>query len=150
MLTTAAVICGALVAAGCAGSAAKPTTHYGATAPTTGAQIQFARSSSPLFSIFPAAPGTKACVIPAGVVGLHGTCRTSVRPARTHESAFIVTFTESWMSGGRCPPGGYCPVSWPLHHTWTIVEGTPVSTPGARLHILARRESGVPAPQFND
>ena len=161
--TTAAMICSVLLAAGCAGSGPKQTAHYTTPPETTDSgvslnsprveQIQLARSSSPLFSIFPAAQGTKACAIPAGGLApnhLHGTCRTVVRSARTHEPAIIVTFTETWMPGGKCPPGAYCPVSWPLHHTWTIVEGTPVITPGARLHILARRQSGMPAPQFND
>lgn len=159
--TTAAVICCVLVAAGCAGSGAKhnssdtttpPTTSSGCCdASPTGAAIQFARSSSPLFSIFPAAPGKKACLIPAGGLtffNLHGTCRTIVRPARTHAPAFIVTFTETWVT--VCPPGADCPLRRRLHHTWTFVEGGLPGTPGAGLHILARRQSGVPAPQFNE
>lgn len=161
--TTAAVVCGALVVAGCAGSGPKQTAHDTTTPPTTsssccdasptGARIQLARSSSPLFAIFPAAPGKRACLIPAGGLArtrLHGTCRTLVQRARTHEPAIVVSFTEIWMSGGKCPPGAYCPVSMPLQHTWKLVEGAPVSTPGARLHILATRQSGAPAPQFND
>ena len=157
---TAAVICSVLLAAGCAGSGPKQTAHYTTPPETTDSgvslnsprveQIQLARSSSPLFSIFPAAPGTKACAIPAGGLApnhLHGTCRTVVRPARTHEPAITVNFTETWTYECRSM---FCPVVMPLHHTWTIIEGTPVITPGARLHILARRQSGMPAPQFND
>ena len=157
----AVVLFSVLLAAGCAGSGPKQTARSTTTSSTTGTgcceasptgtQIQLARSSSPLFSIFPAARGTKACLIPAGGPGpdrLHGTCRTSVRPAPTHEPAVVVTFTETWMPS--CPPGAFCPLFRPLHHTWTIVEGMPVITPGARLHILARRQSGAPAPQLND
>ena len=156
--TTAAVICSVLVAAGCAGSGPKQTAHYTTPPETTDSgvsfnsprveQIQLAHSSSPLFSIFPAVPGTKACLILAGGPRpghLHGTCRTVVRPARTHEPAIIVSFTETWRYECRSM---FCPVVMPLHHTWTIVEGAPVSTPGARLHILARRQSGFLAPQL--
>ena len=161
--TTAAVLCLVLVAAGCGRSGRKqaaPSTTLPATTTCvgcidtspTGAALNLARSSNWLFSIFPAAPGTKACLIPAGGPApshLHGTCRTIVRPVPSHEPAFKVTFTERWMSmsGGSCPPPG-CPVSMPLHHTWTIVEGEPVITPGARLHIFATRQSGMLAPQF--
>lgn len=153
--TVAAVICSILAAAGCGGSGrhhttTPPTTSSGCCdASPTGAQIQLARSSSPLFSIFPAAPGETACVIPAGLGRLRGTCRTSVRPARTHEPAFIVSFTETWMSRvGKCSP--FCPVPFRLYHTWTILEGEPVVTTGSRLHVYATHSRGARAPQFND
>lgn len=110
-----------------------------------------ARSSSPLFEIFPGVPGEKTCAIPAGgitAINVQGTCRTIVRPAPTHEPSFTVTFTETWSF--ECPPGTMCPLRLPLHHTWTFLEGTPVSTPGAPLRILARTQSGLPAPQYND
>jgi hypothetical protein len=160
--TAAALVCCVLVAAGCAGSGSKQAARSTTTAAIpcvgcidfspTAAAIRLARSSNSLFSIFPAAPGKKACAIPAGGPGpnrLHGTCRTIVRPAPTHEPAFLVRFTETWLPRAKCPPPAIgCPEFGPQHHTWTIVEGVPVITSSARLHILVRRQSGTLAPQF--
>jgi hypothetical protein len=157
--TTAAVVCVILVATGCAGSGGKQAMHSTtrpATPPCsgcidtspTGAALNLARSSSPLFSIFPATPGKKPCWIPAGgppLLHLHGTCRTVVRRAATHEPAFVVSFTETWMPKSHCRP--FCPVIIRQYHTWSVVER---ALPGAGLHIAATRQTGNAAPQFYD
>jgi hypothetical protein len=161
--TAAAAIAGALALSGCAGSRPKQTTHPTTTLPTTTSQvslasprtqqIRLARASNQLFSIFPATPGTTTCLIPAGGLTarhLHGTCQTTIHPDRhKHEPAIIVTFTESWVRPVQCPPGAEC-VDLPLHHAWTIIEGEPIVTTGASLHVVATHSSGAPAPQFND
>jgi len=162
MAKAAAVICSVLVAAGCGGSGGKQTAHYTTTPPTTCVgcldlsptrmEIRLARSSSPLFSIFPASPGERRCVIPAGGLAathLRGWCRTSVRHIGTHDRGVVVSFTEAWVPESRCPPGDHCPAVVALHHTWSIVERDP--WPGAPLRIVARRQSGnAPAPQLID
>jgi len=162
IVTTAVGLCCVLVAAGCAGSGGKQAARSTTTTRTTScsgcidvsptaAEIQLARSSSPLFSLFPAEPGKKACFIAAGIGRLRGWCRTSVRRAQTHEPAIVVSFTEAWFPESRCPPWDHCLAVREMHHTWTFVEGSlPWGTPGAGLHILATRQSGEMAPQFED
>jgi|SRR5579859_3333011 len=158
--TTAAVVCGVLLAAGCAGSGPKGTAHYATSPATTNSaaslnsarveEIRLARSSSPFFSIFPSSPGEPHCVIPAGgltAFHLHGSCRTAVRHARTRTPEIVVSFTEAWFPKSHCPPGDHCPAIIRRYHTWSIVERALPTTP---VSIVATRQSGVPAPQFND
>ncbi|HEY2354081.1 MAG TPA: hypothetical protein VGH79_04180 [Gaiellaceae bacterium] len=152
-------IVGALLLAGCASTGPRPSTQYTTPPETTGGlsmespvveQVALARSSNDLLSIFPARPGTTTCRIPAGghrVKPWPATCTTRVRRARTHEPALLVSFTETW-GPAPCPPGAFCPVMLPQHHTWTVVEGEPVVTAGSRLRVLATRQSGATAPQF--
>ena len=149
-----------LVAAGCAGSGPKPTAHYTTPPETTAGislqsprvqQIALARASNPqVFAIFPKAPGRRKCGIPEG--GLHkkplllpGVCETSIHSAPTHEPALVVTFTEKWQSP-PCPRGSDC-LNHIVQSSWHIIEGEPLVTPTARLHVLATRTSGVPPPQ---
>jgi hypothetical protein len=159
--TAAAAIVGVLALSGCAGSGLKQTTHSTTSSATTSSpvslaspqmqQIQLARASKQVFSIFPAMPRTTTCLIPAGgptTRRLHGTCQTSIHSHRhTHEPAIIVTFTESWVRPVRCPPGAEC-VNLPLHHAWTVIEGEPIASTRASLHVVATHSSGAPAPQF--
>jgi hypothetical protein len=147
-LAAAVALSAGVVLAGCAGSSPKLTAHYTTPPETTPGvslesprvqQIQLARASDPrVFGIFPARPGRKRCAIPEGGVHLkaaffHGICTTSIHAAPTHEPALVVTFTETWKAG---------------RHTWRVIEGEPLVTAGAKLHVLATHTSGATAPQY--
>jgi hypothetical protein len=111
-------------------------------------EAQLARASNRVFSIFPAAPGKQACVIPDGSPtrkAISGRCTTTVHPNdRTHEPEAIVTFTETWPSSRPCPVMTACLG----RHTWKVIEGTTAfAKPGAKLRLLATRSSGMRAPQ---
>jgi hypothetical protein len=113
-------------------------------------EVRIARASNPrLFSIFPTAPGEERCVIPNRTSPPHdfrGVCRTSVRPRRTMEPSWSVTFTESW--GPSCPPGADCPASQlTRHHTWQVVEGETIVKPGTKPRVYATRSRGATPPQ---
>jgi|GEM_PF-2479195 hypothetical protein len=155
--TTVAAIASVLVASGCGSSgkkATEPTNSFGggpaAAIIARNHEVQVARSSNRLFSIFPAVPGKRQCSIPDGAPGakpFRGTCQTSVHPARTHEPAVIVTFTERWR-WPPCPRKGDCIAARNLRHTWHVIEGEPIVKPGARLRVLATRSNGATAPQY--
>jgi len=122
------------------GSLASPREH----------QIALARASDVLFSIFPAKPGAKSCVIGGGgfrTTPLRGVCSTSIRRAQAHGPELIVSFTERWAYQ-PCRSGTECVLEHTFHHTWHVLETEPILTQGARLHIAATQESGAPAPQF--
>ena len=167
--TAGAVIAGLLVASGC-GSGAKETAHYTTTPPTTGGpsaqpvaqrssppfttarireEVQVARASNPrLFSIFLKVPGERRCAIPDGAPSprvYYGICKTRVRSRPTHEPSVSVTFTESWPP---CPRGGGCIAAATRHHTWQVIEGEPIITAGAKLHVYATHSKGAKAPQL--
>jgi hypothetical protein len=112
-------------------------------------EVRVARSSNPLFSIFPAVPGERRCAIHNGARPrrpYQGICRTSVHSRPTHEPSVSVSFTEIW--GLSCLRGGYCPASQlARHHTWQVIEGEPVVTQGAKLHVFATDSRGARAPQ---
>jgi hypothetical protein len=153
---TVGVIVGATLAAGCGSSRTATTTTTATTSSGVTLtsprvqQIALARASSDLFSIFPARAGTKRCTIPGGglrTTPLRGNCTTRIRYADTHEPELLVSFTETWAPA-PCPPGAFCPVLIPQHHTWTVVETEPIVTTTAHLRIAATRQSGSTAPQF--
>ena len=152
---TVVAIAGVILVAGCAGSwhtATGPAPSSGASpAPTRVQPIALARSSSDLFSIFPAKPGTKNCRIPsggpAGVKPLRGVCTTSIRYPRTHEPELIVSFTEMWAPRG-CKEGMACVAQLAFQHTWTVRETKPVVTAGARWRVWPSEQSGATAPQY--
>lgn len=111
-------------------------------------QVELARASNSLFSIFPAQPGTKKCLIPNSAhttTPVHGTCQTSIDGANTHEPALIVTFTETWNIP-PCAPSA-CTGVEARQHTWRVVEAKPFLKTGARLSVAATHSSGVTAPQ---
>lgn len=113
-------------------------------------EVRVARSSNPhLFSIFPAVPGERPCVIPESPPSrkrYDGFCETSVRLRRTMEPSDSVTFTESWEP--NCPLGADCAaLEKNRQHTWHVIEGEPIIRPGAKLHVYATRSSGATAPQ---
>lgn len=154
LLGTVVAIAGATLAAGCGSSGTAPTTTVGSGTAVMSPQAQkiaLARGSNGLFSIFPARPGRKTCAIPAGGLRtkpIMGMCSTSLRRGRTHEPAWIVSFTEYWTVGPRCPPGDHCGPTHGFQHTWRVIEAEPVITPGARWRIAATRESGAIPPQL--
>ena len=102
--------------------------------------LQVARASDERFSIFPAKPGKKFCVIPGGgmrTTPLRGTCQTRVYASHLLQGPrFIVAFTERW--GFRCRKGDDCVIQRTWHHTWSL------STSG--VGVAARDESGVQDP----
>jgi hypothetical protein len=113
-------------------------------------EVRVARASSPrLFSIFPKAPGERRCLIPRGDSRRRftGICRTSVRSRATHEPSVSVAFTESWWP--HCPPMVACSPRALRHHTWQVIEGETIVTPGAKLHVYATRSRGARAPQLS-
>jgi len=136
---------GAGATAGCAGSrlisAAPPP-------PTRAQQIELARGSNRLFSIFPAKPGQKKCGIPEGGVHfkpLPGFCATSIEPGNGKTRPTIVSFTEKWLDP-PCPPGRWCVLETWRHHTWRVSETNITSI--ARVQVGATFESGAAAPQY--
>lgn len=114
-----------------------------------GEEVRVARSSNPrLFSIFPAVPGKRPCVIPESSPSRKrygGICQTSVHPRPTHEPSVSVSFTESWEP--NCPLGASCALEKSRLHTWRIIEGEPIIRPGAKLHVYATHSNGATAPQ---
>jgi hypothetical protein len=147
---SAVAIAGAMLLAGCGSSRPAGTTTTGVSLASPRAQqIALARSSSPLFAIFPAKPGERTCTIPGGGMRrapLRGICMTHIRPARTHEPELIVTFMEVWPRV-PCPRGGDC-LNSVLLHTWSVRETEPIVTTGARLRVWPSQQSGAPAPQY--
>ena len=131
-----------LVVSGCGGSGAKVSLGS-----SPGQQVELARASDGLFSIFPAAPGTQRCVIPDGASSttLHGTCESSVGGAKTLEPALVVTFTETWNSPPCAPTA--CTGREARQQTWQVIEAEPVLTTGAKLRVAGTRSSGSTAPQ---
>jgi hypothetical protein len=114
-------------------------------------EVRVARASNPhLFSIFPTVPGKRRCAIPDGALGakpIPGTCQTSVRSRQTHEPSVAVTFTERWL-WPPCSPGEDCIAAHTRHHTWQVIEGEALATPGAKFHVYATRSRGATAPQL--
>jgi hypothetical protein len=112
-------------------------------------EVRVARSSNRLFSIFPKVPGERLCLIPLGGTRRRfvGICRTSVRSRPTHEPSVSVRFTESWWP--HCPPLTACSPRALRHHTWRVIEGATIVTPGAKLHVYATRSRGARAPQLS-
>ena len=158
LATAVAVIVAVLAISGAASSAArKPMTFNDLvargklTTPRTRREIRIARASGRYLSIFPAVLGKRHCVIPDGALGakpLHGMCSTSVRPRRTMEPSWSVTFRESWPKS-VCAPDLAVACSRPMAHaTWQIVEGEPIVRQGARIHIYATHLSGAEPPQL--
>ncbi len=135
-----AVITGVLVVSGCGGSGAKVTLDS-----PPAQQVELARASNDLFSIFPAAPGTQKCLVPNGASGLHGTCESSVGGANTQEPALVVTFTETWNSPPCAPTA--CTGREARQHTWQVTEAEPLLTAGAKLRVAGTRSSGSTTPQ---
>ena len=135
-------IASVLVISGCGGSG--PTVSLSS---PLAEQVELARASNDLFSIFPAAPGTKRCGIPdsASTKTLHGTCESSIAGAATQEPALIVTFTETWNSP-PCLPSA-CTGREVKQHSWKVIEAEPVVTKGANLRVAATHSSGAAAPQ---
>jgi hypothetical protein len=112
-------------------------------------EVTVARTSNPLFSIFPRVPGERPCMIPDGSPSprsYNGICRTSVRTRQTHEPSVSVSFTESWWP--HCPPMTACSPRALRHHTWQVIEGEPIIRPGAKFHIYATKSKGAKAPQL--
>jgi hypothetical protein len=158
-----AVIVSVLVASGCASSGKKPTTSVRSTAlgpAGTGTlsrnhALRVARASNPAFSIFPAKPGKRHCVIPLSTMALRaayrGTCQTSVRRYQPAQMpAVMVTFTERWQLP-ECAPDldVACPHPW-RRHIWQVIEGEPLVKLNAGPGPPARRvirSSGATAPQ---
>ncbi len=112
-------------------------------------EVRVARVSNPrLFSIFPAVPSERPCVIFESAPSHEryaGICRTSVRPRPTHEPSASVTFTESWWP--HCPPMAACSLRALHHHAWQVIEGETIVKPGSKLHIYATHSRGATAPQ---
>lgn len=137
-----AVIAGVPVVAGCAGSNSKVSLGS-----PPAQQVELARASNGLFSIFPAAPGTRKCAIPDGAsaTALHGICQSRVAGAKTQEPALIVTFTETWNSPPCAPTD--CTGREARQHTWQVVEAASLPPQGAQLQVAATHSSGVRAPQ---
>ena len=158
LATAVAIIAAVLATTGCASSGAtNPMTFNDLvargklTTPRTRGEIRIARASDRYLSIFPAALGKRHCVIPDGALGtrpLHGMCSTSVRPRRTMEPSWSVSFTESWRKSA-CAPGLDVACSRPTAHaTWQIIEGQPIVRQGAKIHIYATHLSGAEPPQL--
>jgi hypothetical protein len=144
VLAVAAVILGA----SCGSSRAQRPATTTTTSPkvalvsSVARQVALARSSSSVFSIFPAEPGAKACRIPEGGLSprlLGGVCVTSIRYGHTHEPDVIVSFTEKWPYT-PCPRGVFCADSAWKHHTWRVSETGP--------SIAVTDETGSIAPQY--
>lgn len=154
LATAVAAIASVLLASGCAGMHTKGTISVSVitTAGGLGLQqeVKVARASNRLFSIFPALPGKRHCVILDGALGskpFRGTCLTSVRHRRTMEPSVRVTFTERWRRPA-CAPDLAVACAHPLaRHTWQVIEGETIVTPGSKLRVLATRSSGAIAPQ---
>jgi hypothetical protein len=112
-------------------------------------EVRIARASNRLFSIFPAVPGTRRCLIPHNTLraqGFSGICQTSIRARRTMEPSWSVTFTESWWP--HCPPMVACSPRALRHHTWQVVEGETIVKPGTKPHVDAAHSRGATAPQY--
>lgn len=111
-------------------------------------EVQVARASNRLFSIFPEVPGTKGCALPRNTHpgrNFRGICRTSVRSRRTIEPSESVTFTESWWP--HCPQMAACSPRTLRHHTWQVVEGETVVRLGTKPRVYAIHSRGATAPQ---
>lgn len=93
----AATVIAVLIVSGCGSAVHTKTVARTFVAPPLQA-FQVGRASNDIFSIFPAKPGTKHCVIPGGgmrTAPLRGTCQTVVYPGHVkHGPRFIVVFTE--------------------------------------------------------
>lgn len=133
-----AVIVVALAVAGCSGSGRHTTSTHHEGAPTRPAggpvPIEIARSSSPLFGIFPDHVATRPCRIPRGgpaLGSLRGTCSTRLRQEPRGRSA--VQFVEHWRGTGILLAR--------FTHTWRVLVG-----PSGR--VLATRTAGAEAPQL--
>lgn len=112
-------------------------------------EVKVARGSNRLFSIFPRVPGSRVCLIPDGALGskaFQGECETRVRPRRTMEPSFSVTFTESWWL--HCPPMAACSPRALRHHTWQVIEGETIVKPGTKPRVYATHSRGALAPQL--
>ena len=158
VVTAVAVIAALLAVSGFANSGAKKPTAFNdlvargkLTTPRTRREIQVARGSNRYFSIFPSVLGKRRCLIPDGALGakpFHGTCSTSVRPRRTMEPSWSVTFTESWRKAA-CARDLDVACSHPTaHSTWQIIEGEPIVRPDETIHIYATHLSGAEPPQL--
>ena len=111
-------------------------------------EVRVARASNALFSIFPAVPGERRCLIPSAdrQRRFAGICQTSVRSRRTMEPSESVTFTESWWP--HCPPMVACSPRALRHHTWQVIEGETIVKPGTKPHVYAIHSRGAAAPQL--
>jgi len=134
------VIVVALAAAGCSGSGRHTTSTQQslppvpATHPARGpAPIEVARSSSPLFAIFPGHVATRACRIPRGgpaVGSFRGTCSTRLR---FRHRRTLVVFVEHWRGTGIMLAR--------FTHRWRVLVG-------ASGRVLATHTTGAEAPQL--
>jgi len=110
-------------------------------------EVRIARDSNRLFSIFPAVPGAKRCLVPHNTAhGFRGICQTSIHTRRTEEPSWSVTFTESWWR--HCPVMTACSTRALRHHTWQVIEGETIVKPGTKPRVYATHSRGATAPQY--